>query len=160
MVGEIWKDIEEYENYQVSNLGKIRKIYKSGKIKMLKPIETKNGYLRVRLSKKGNVKNRFIHRLVAEAFLGKSNLSVNHRDENKKNNNIENLEFMTIRKNIQYSKCKKIAQYNLNGNLIKEWESSAEVERLLMIPNSDIIACCRNKRKTAGGYIWRYTNDR
>lgn len=160
MVGTIWKDIKEYENYQVNNLGEVRKIYKSGKMKILKPIETKNGYLRVRLSKNGNIKNKFIHRLVAETFFGESNLSVNHKDENKRNNNIDNLEFMTLRKNIQYSKCKKITQHNLSGELIKEWKSSAEVERCLMIPNSDVTACCRNKRKTAGGYTWRYANDR
>ena len=57
-----------------------------------------------------------------------------------------------LRKNIS----KKILQYDLQDNFIREWESTREIERILKIYNSNISACCRDKRKTAGGYIWKY----
>lgn len=93
---EIWKGINGYEGlYQVSNLGRVK-----SKRKILKPI---NGeYLKVGLSKNGVQKTLYIHRLVAETFLGRSNLQVNHKDENKHNNYVDNLEWISFKENMNY----------------------------------------------------------
>ena len=108
MEKEIWKDIKNYEGlYQVSNLGNVKSLNYShtGKEQILKPPTTKAGYLRVYLYKEGKKRKRFlVHRLVAMAFLDNSdNLpQVNHKDENKKNNCVENLEWCTHTFNMNY----------------------------------------------------------
>ena len=117
---EIWKDIPNYEGiYQISNLGRIKSL--KGKEKILKLLIDKQGYYMVRLWENGKTKQFYIHRLVAEAFLdykcnykklkdeeyllfNKENLVVNHKDENKLNNNVNNLEWCTNRFNIKYTK--------------------------------------------------------
>lgn len=103
---EIWKDVIGYEGiYQVSNYGNvIRTGYKlSSKIKKLKPTKDSVGYYTVALSKNGQKKTKAIHILVAIAFLNhipnKFDLVVNHKDFNKLNNNISNLEIVTQREN-------------------------------------------------------------
>lgn len=105
MEEEIWKEIEGYSNYKVSDKGRVKSLYKNGKEKLLKPSKNKNGYLRVTLTKDHKVKHIFIHRLVAQAFLeNPDNLpQVNHKDENKENNCIENLEWCTASYNVKYS---------------------------------------------------------
>lgn len=110
---EIWKDIEGYEGlYQVSNLGNVKSLRKridKGKChryfdeKILKPIETNRGYLRVKLCKDRKIKKIRVHRLVAEAFIKRPELEVNHIDGNKKNNKVENLEWVTQRENKQHA---------------------------------------------------------
>ena len=110
---EIWKDIEGYEGlYQVSNLGNVKSLRKridKGKChryfdeKILKPIETNRGYLRVKLCKNRKIKKTRVHRLVAEAFIKRPELEVNHIDGNKKNNKAENLEWVTQKENKQHA---------------------------------------------------------
>lgn len=112
---EIWKDIKNYENaYQVSNYGNVRSLdrYVTDKNKIqfikgktLKPTNNGNGYLIVSLLSNGKRKNHYVHRLVAQTFFNnyENNLVVNHKDFNKKNNNINNLEIVTTLENIQYS---------------------------------------------------------
>ena len=112
---EIFKDIKGYEGlYQVSNLGRIKSlerdiIYPNGKIqhyneKMLSPNSDKNEYKTIKLCKNGKIKRYLVHRLVAEAFIDNpDNLPcVNHKDENKQNNNVENLEFCSVAYNNSY----------------------------------------------------------
>lgn len=145
----------------MSNHGKIRE-----KPVILKPIKHYKGYLRVYLWKNNKQKTYLIHRLVAEAFIPNPSkyLEVNHKDENKKNNKVDNLEWCTRKYNMHYNglnmkrNSKKIIQYDRKGNFIKEWECIMEVQRQLGINNSNICQCCKNigKYKTAGGYIWRY----
>lgn len=100
---EIWKDIPEYEGlYQVSNWGRVKSL--KGKEKILKLQPNSNGYLRIGLSKNGNVIYFFVHRLVASVFLKNDNNHpcVNHKDENPSNNHVDNLEFCTHEYNMNY----------------------------------------------------------
>ena len=175
---EVWKDIKGYEGlYQVSNLGGIRSLNKfvntKGKSKRLikgktlTPFCDKNGYLLVNLYDKDNKVKQFrTHRLIAETFIPNPNNlpEVNHIDENKQNNCIENLEWCTTRYNCNYGTRnerirKKVCQYDLNGNYIKTWDSIIQVEKDLNIFHSRIIEVCKNKRNQIGGYIWKYESE-
>ena len=98
MPGEIWKDIEDYPNYQVSNEGRVKN-KKTGRMLTVKPGRNKQ-YLSVYLSNNGKENTQMVHRLVAEAFLGKHpGMVVNHIDGDKNNNHIDNLEWCTPREN-------------------------------------------------------------
>ena len=105
--GEIWKWIFGYEGlYQVSNFGRVKSFNgRWGSVQILKPVLQKNGYLTVSLCKNGKLKTVKIHRLVAETFLTNSdNLpEVNHKDGNKLNNCVENLEWCTGKENVQHA---------------------------------------------------------
>ena len=110
---EEWRPIEGYEGlYEVSNTGRVRSLdmyvkgkgYRLHKGKVLSPAKNKNGYLKVNLHCNGKRKTITVHRLVAEAFIPNSdNLTqVNHRDEDKTNNNVENLEWCDVKYNLSY----------------------------------------------------------
>ena len=164
---EIWRDIEGYEGlYQISNKGRVKRLYKASE-RILKPGWMTGGYLFVVLCKNGNQSNQRIHRLVAKAFLPnpENKPQVNHRDENKKNNRVENLEWATAKENLNfgtrneragYSLSRPILQYSKSGEFIIEWPGAHEVERVLGINNANIIACCKGKLKSSGGFIWKY----
>lgn len=177
---EIWKDIKGYEGlYQISNCGNVKSLKKFNKTnkgyssigyyrkeKILKPIKNKNGYLQISLSKNGKSKIYFIHKLVAKEFLNNDNnfMYVNHKDENKLNNIVDNLEWCDAKYNCNYgnrnekisNKLKKIVnQYDLEGNFIKQWKSALDVEKELGINRTHIGSCINNNRKSAGGYIWK-----
>ena len=150
---EIWKDCKGYEgSYQVSNLGRIWSIKRQ---KYLKGCEDKDGYLRVNLTaKNGKVKTERVHRLVAIAFIPNplGLPVVNHKDENKQNNMVDNLEWCSVRYNNIYSKGKPIICVELN----RVFDCSQSAMRELGINGSDIRKCCKEQGKTAGGYHWRY----
>lgn len=112
---EIWKDIKDYEGiYQVSNLGNVKSL-KHGKEKILKPSDNSHGYFKVNLSKDGVRVNLKIHVLVSIAFLNHKpnglNLVVNHKDFNKQNNVVENLEIVTNRENSNHKHIKHSSKY-------------------------------------------------
>jgi len=167
---EIWRDIKNYEGiYEVSNLGRIKSISRNGTIKenrILKPNKVM-GYSQVGLQKYGTRKYKKIHRLVAEAFIPnpENKKEVNHKDGNKTNNCVDNLEWVTTSENQLHSyyelknNIKSVIQLSLNNEIIKEWESIAKVEQELKISNADICKCCKGKRKTAGGYKWKYKEN-
>ena len=181
---EEFRDIEGYEElYQVSNYGKVKSLertrkggYNSNvkvKEKILNFLINKNGYLYVNLYKNAKSKHKFVHRLVAEAFIPNPNNlpQINHKDENKENNCVDNLEWCTNQYNMNYGTLrkrviktqtikfgKKINQYDLQGNFIKQWNSGREIERNIGIFHQNILACCQGKTKTCGGYIWKYVN--
>jgi phosphomannomutase len=123
---EVWKDIVGYVGlYQVSNLGNVKSLDKicggrKGIVKG-KPIATQDngrGYINVCLNKDGQAKRVYVHRLVAEAFLPKENLKdcVNHKDGNKANNNLDNLEWVTRSENMQHAYSNGLAkQYERSG---------------------------------------------
>lgn len=168
---EEWKDIPKFEGlYQASNLGKIKSLPKlinnrfkdiSKAEKILKPSKAKNGYLRVVLVKNGTKKYMSVHRLIAITFLPNyfGLEQVNHKNKNKEDNRIENLEWCTNKYNTRYSVAKKIEQYDLDGKYIKTWNCIRDVENELGIKNNNLNHCLKNKNKTAGGYIWRYANE-
>ena len=171
---EVWKDIKGYEGlYQVSNLGRVKRILFKNRMtekmkdKLLKPFRGKKGYLQVTLCKNNKTKLFNIHRLVAEAFIpNPDNLpQINHKDENKENNRVENLGFCTIKYNHNYGTGKqrqaeqikkKVDQYDLQGNFIKRWNGMIDVQNELGINRNNINSCCLNIRKTAGGFVWKY----
>lgn len=171
---ETWKDIRDYENlYQTSNLGRARSLDRwvkdtNGSLrfykgKILKLCTDKYGYLKVGLCKNNKYKKFYVHRLVAEAFIpNPDNLPcVNHKDENKQNNNVENLEFCTYEYNNTYGtrieKCSKpILQYTFDGQFVREWESAKQAEREGGFKSENISACCKGKRKKYKNFIWKY----
>ena len=160
-MNEIWKDIKGYEGlYQVSNLGRVKRFYQNNNL-IKKPSDDKDGYLIIGLWKEGKRKTFKVHRLVAEAFIKNTNNypCINHKDEDPKNNLVDNLEWCTVEYNNNYGNRKKktqkpILQYSKDGKFIKEWESISLAQRELNL--SSLSQCCQGKAKTRGGYIWRY----
>ena len=159
---EIWKDIPGYEGlYQVSNLGRIKSLcYKSNYRNeiILKLRKKQNGYFQVVLYKNGKPKDFSVHKLVAKTFINNPNdyPIINHKDENKQNNKVDNLEWCTHSYNNEYSLSKKINQYNKDNVFIKIWSSARKIERELLINHSDILKCCKGLYKQAGGFIWKF----
>lgn len=97
----IEKNIPNFEGYTVTNEGKVYSIKRENRKKELKLERTRNGYNRVTFCKDGKTTRFLVHRLVATVFLGERDrpMMVNHKDGNKTNNNIENLEWVTCREN-------------------------------------------------------------
>ena len=167
---EIWKDIKGYEGlYQVSNTGKVRSLnyHRMGVIRELKLIKHHCGYLEIGLKKNGKRKIFKVHRLVAEAFIpNPDNLpQVNHKDECKTNNCVDNLEWCDVSYNCNYGTrnermsrklFKTVLQFTLNGDFIKEYESVKEVTELLGLKQSTLSSALTGRNRTAGGFIWKY----
>lgn len=171
-LNEIWRPIKGYEGlYEVSNLGRVRSLdrwcsHRRGKQlkkgKILLGGKDYDGYRLVLLYKEGKRKTFKVHRLVAEAFIPNPNNlpQVNHKDENKLNNSVDNLEWCDAKYNSNYGThlekiSKKVLQYDLEGNFIKEWQSTRECERN-GFSHTGISSCCRGKLKYYKGFIWRY----
>ena len=165
----MWKKIiidNQETNYSVSSLGEVRNDQRE---KILKQA-TQGGYKFVTLSINNRAKRLRVHRLVAEAFI--SNIEkkpyVNHKDGDRSNNKVENLEWVTPAENTQHavqtgllksSRSVKVVQYSLNGERIKEFESQTEAANALGIQQAKISDVCNGKRQTTGGFQWRYASD-
>lgn len=174
---ENWKDIKGFEGiYQISNEGRVKSLdrycwngtgyfFKTGQI--IKTRILPNGYERVSLKRK----SFYIHRLVAMAFLPNPQKlpQVNHKDEVKTNNNVENLEWCTEKYNTNYGTArerqkakivgvtinnKPIKQYDKSGRLIAVFKSALEAAKTTKINNSFVCKAANGKYKTAGGYVW------
>lgn len=171
MQQEIWKDAPNYEGlYKVSNLGRVMTIRRSGtKGCILKEQITKDGYNRISLSKNGNYKKFPIHRLVAMAFIpNPDNLPIiNHKNEIRNDNRVENLEWCNYSYNATYGGAterrikniiKPIVCFDSNGIIIAEFKSVNDAERETHIHHSNIVACLKGRRKIAGGFKWNYKN--
>lgn len=185
-MAEIWKDVKGYEGrYKVSNLGNVKSLL-GRKERVLRPLNQSKGYYKVILYNKGNRENRCIHRLVAESFISnpENKIDVNHKDGNKHNNNVSNLEWNTRSENMKHAyrigiisiskkqsedfkkrimnsikrKTKKVIQYDLNNKYIKKWNSINEAGKNLGIQPGNICSCCKGKLNKTGGYIWKYAD--
>ena len=199
---EIWRDIYFEENeevydyrelYQILNKGKVKSLNynHTGKEQILKEEKHKSGYLRAKLYKDGKGKMFRIHRLVAHLFIENNDPSnktqVNHIDEDKTNNSVENLEWMTAKENINHGTRNEKASEKMKGenhpmfgrtgennpnskkiiclNTGKIYPSSLEAERQTGVAHSSIIKCCRGKLKSAGKsetgerLIWKYYEE-
>ena len=192
---EIWKDIPGYEGlYQVSNQGRVKAIEhidragKKRKEKYLKPSKSIDGYYRVALSKEGIRHTKLVARIEYEAFYGPipEGMQVNHINEIKTDNRLENLNLMTAKENNNWGtrierasktnsivmknrkdQSKPVKQYNLDGVYIATYPSIIEAERQTGVKRQTIGFCCRRKickdgkgcfyiAKSAGGYLWSY----
>jgi len=171
---EEWRDIAGYEGlYQISNIGRVKSLDRiidekhHVKERIMKPYKTR-GYYSVHLSK-DNIKKAFlVHRLVAGAFIeNPNNLPyINHKDEGRTNNCVDNLEWCTkLENNIYGTKIerqtakirKPVLQYDLDGNFMKEWISAIDAEKAIAGKfTSAIMKCASGKNKTAYGFIWKY----
>lgn len=178
---EIWRDIADFEGlYQVSNLGRVKsKNYRhtTGQERVLKPVKDRYGYLRVDLCKDGKVKNMKVHRLVAQAFIPNPNNwpQVNHRDEIKSNNSVENLEWVTASYNTNYGtrierviathntrKTCKAEQPIIASRSDKErwFKSQHEAARQLGLDYGHIKDCIAGRRHHTGGWSFRRAEER
>lgn len=192
---EIWKDIPEYNGrYQASTLGRIRStdktVLKSNgntefyKGKILKPFTGTGGYLYVRVAKKANdFHPKKVHGLIALTFIPNPNNYpiINHKDETRTNNCVDNLEWCTHKYNVNYGHCieksakarinspnlsKEINQYDLEGNYLRSFPSAAEAARFLgrevKVTACRIGQCCRGIFKTGNssyGYLWKFATS-
>ena len=179
---EIWKTAivngEPYERFQVSNLGRVMNLnYRgTGKAKLVEPFDNGNGYLQVGLSKNEETKTCLVHRLVAETFIPNPNNlpEVNHIDEDKTNNRVSNLEWKNHRDNCNHGtrnqraakanskvqknnqkKSKRVLQFTLSGEFIREWPSTAECGRN-GFTQSAVCNCCNGKLPHYKGFRWEY----
>ena len=161
--GEKFVRVDEYDRYMISNKGRVWSTIGCGKF--LKGGKDRLGYIQVQLSKgDGSIKHFYIHQLVGKAFIpNPQNLPyINHRDEDKTNNCVENLEWCDAKYNHNYSIYQQeieVGQYDKDsGELINTYKSSREAERQTGTAQGCISACCNGKQKTSGGYVWKYLN--
>ena len=165
---ELWRPVADFEGlYEVSNLGRVRSAsgQYAGKIIGMRSDYRGNGYLEVELCKNGKRSRKKVHRLVATAFLpNPGNLpEVNHKDEDTKNNAVDNLEWIDHYGNCMYgTRNARIAEKNSkqveqmqNGNVVKTWPSVREASRH-GYNNSSISLCCRGLATHHKGYQWKY----
>ena len=170
---EEWRPSVGYEGlYEVSSMGRVRSVerivwngrgYRTVQEKILKPKKAKGGYLQVHLNKDGKDKLYLVHRLVAIAFISNpDNLpQVNHKDENKENNCVSNLEWCSHEYNNNYgSRTQKtskpvIAIDKVSGLIIK-FPSIMEASRVTGVSCGNIVHCCKGRYKYAGDYFWQY----
>ena len=165
MTREIWKDIEGYEGlYQVSDLGRVKRVTTN---RILKQAKHHGGYMRVDLCKNGKRKAHKIHRLVAQAFIPnpENKLQVNHIDENKTNNIISNLEWLTAKENNNHgtrieraiiSNQKQVKAIDIANGEYNYYESIKDCGRKLGIDPSSITKQLKSKLRQTGGYVFEY----
>lgn len=194
---EIWKDIKNYEGlYKISNYGRVKSLGRyteyqnclsDDRIGIKSRVNEKilkghlcYGYHYVGLTKNGKTKGFRVHRLVADAFIPNPNNNpiINHKDENRLNNHVSNLEWCDCKYNLNYGNSRKklsesliknrgvkVVQKNREGQVIAEYKSIIEASRATGIPNPNINKVVHKKydkewngkyykRTTAGGYIW------
>lgn len=169
---EEFKDIKGFEGlYMIGSCGNVFSLLSN---KILKPCKNNRGYLKVGLYKERKIYKFTLHRLVAMAFIPNPNNlpQINHKDEDKTNNCIFNLEWCDNEYNMNYGTRNKrlsqimkgntnqikrpVEQYTINGEYIKKYDSLKEAEKETNIDATHIGKCCRGMFKQMGGYKWKY----
>lgn len=161
--------IQDFPGYYVSDTGNVysRKTYNNptGRIKKLKPTKMNKGYFYVNLRKNNTTYHKTIHRLVANAFLAnkKNAPQVNHKNGIKTDNNVTNLEWCTASENQLHRRrtlgnSKKVLQLK-NGIVLKQWANGTEAAQFIGINYRNLYSVLKNRRKSAGGFEWRYAGD-
>ena len=166
---EIWKDIPEYLGiYQVSNYGLIRKIGRCKKPKFMTPKPNQKGYLRVCFSIGGKKRYYRVHRLVAQAFIPNpdNKPQINHKDGNKLNNNVSNLEWVTNQENCEHAQRNGLTNHRerpvvliKNGKIIKRFDSIRDAARQTNIGCQNIyyqLTNCKHKQKKTKDIAWAF----
>ena len=160
---EIWKEIPgSGGKYQISNYGNVYSLINNVQ---LKGVNNGNGYLRVKL----NERLFYIHRLVAMAFIQNLNnrKQINHKDENKLNNNADNLEWCSHKYNMKFgtrnkraidNTKKSVIQYTMSGKYVCSYNSIVEAAGKMSISKGNIVSVLKGNRKSAGGYKRKYNN--
>ncbi len=181
---EIWKDVPGYEGlYQVSNMGRVKSLERTRNMnlpghKKPAPVPERilkfgesQGYQAVTLAKDGVNRKIRVHKLVALSFIPNPDRKpdINHKDGNKHNNTIENLEWVTAKENQQHAlatglrsgenRRKIVNQYSRDGAFIRSWSGYVEIEQVLGFSRQMICHCCKGRVPTAFGYIWRHANE-
>lgn len=162
MTEEIWRQIPETNGvYEVSNFGKVRNSL-TGTIRV--PKKMPNGYLRVHYNYSCKRYDRYIHRLVAEAFCEHPDGCnvVNHKDMNKENNNAENLEWCTALHNVHHAMANgrahlfAIPVIGFKNGKAQKYISAHQASVMTGCDSSSITKCCKGKHKSSHGYQWKY----
>lgn len=177
---EVWKTYPEFDWIQVSTMGRVRTLDRvvtrgNGKLfikgKILKQRRDNNGYMDVAFNVNGKVVNRYVHRLVAQTFIpNPDNLpQVNHKDCNRTNNHLNNLEWCTNQYNIDYREkygtpVKEAQGYpvytiNIETQEVSKFHSQSEASRALGVFHSNINKVVKGQRKQAGGYWFTNADD-
>lgn len=168
--------INGFPNYKIDRHGNVYSNYKPKTsittnhwIKLSQVLDKGVGYFIVTLCYNGKHTNKFIHRLLAEHFIDNPDNKpvVNHKDGNKKNNKLENLEWCTVKENSQHAVDLGLTTYThsetpvlqldlTSGNVIAEFKSQKEAYDKTGVQKQNISKVCRGIRKHAGGYFWKY----
>ena len=170
--------IKDFPDYYVTDTGDIysRNYRKTGRIKRILPNKKRTGYLEICLSKNNKGFYKLVHRLVAKTFIPnpENKPEVNHKNGNKTDNRVENLEWCTKSENVKHSfdvlnkknpmlgrlgKNNPIVRTVLqikNNIVVNEFYGTLEASRITGIAHQSIWACCKRARKSAGGFQWRY----
>lgn len=172
---EKYKNIIGYEGlYQVSNMGNIKSLigrYKN--VSVLKQGFDANGYKVVSLCKNKVKKTKSVHRLVMEAFKGRSKLQVNHIDLDKSNNNIANLEYLTAKENIRHAMANGALKFNTQkiaeqkrkvvlqidpktNKIVNRFISAHEAAKITGFNRGNICSTCRGNGKLVNKFDWKY----
>lgn len=166
----MWKDIRGYEGYyQVSDEGKVRRLLSGGRTREVKNRDGE--YYTVSLSKNCEQITYAVHRLVAEMFIPRPvwEVEVNHKDGNKHNNHVENLEWVSQRENLAHArnvlgkhlfgkKARRVRCLDMTGKIVAEYESVSEASRSIKAKASrvNITHVCKGRLNSAYGYHWEY----
>lgn len=187
---EIWKDICGFEGlYKISSYGRIKSLhyYGGNRVKILKPAKDSDGYLTIGIWKDKKRYSKKMHRLVAEAFIpNPENFpQINHKDEDRENNHVENLEWCTNKYNVNYGNhsfhaaqaqmgkrhtAEHIMKIRSNApgskpvlmiepetmNVIAEFVSASEAARQIGGTATNVSYACRNESAKYKGLFWRY----
>ena len=160
--GEIWKPSidPDFAGFFVSSLGRVRTLNNT-----ITYGSESSGYKRTSIRNNGIVKTKMVHCLIAESFLGKQDLYVNHKDGNKSNNMIQNLEYVTLNENTQHafdtglhSGQTAVIKCDINGIELDRYQSIKKAETSLGV--GGIWSVLAGKTKTAGGYVWKRVQDK